>query len=129
MARPGHVPARNASVPSRIVVGNSDSSSQDAQRSVVWGRRGRLRGLGLAGVASAMLLVSTAPNAIGTPVGDAGGPSRVIVISHTKAKPGDKVNAHHGNVVADLDIVNGVAADVSAADLADLRRPRPAGHP
>ena len=104
------------------MVGDEDFSTQDAQRSVVWGRRRRLRGLGLAGVASAMLLVSTAPNAIGTTGSATGGTSRVIVMTSRKGRSADKVTAHHGQVVTDLDIVNGVAADLSAADLAALQQ-------
>ena len=91
----------------------------------MWGRR-RLRGLGLAGVAAALLVVSTAPGAV------AGGDSvpsetvRVIVMSAThKGDANDakgKVNAHHGAVVDELAVADSVVADLSAADLGDLQQ-------
>ena len=126
IARPDHIPARNASVPSRFVVGNSDASDNEAQRSVVWGRR-RLRGLGLAATA-ALLTIGAAPAALaGSPkpaASTSGQDVRVIVMSlghHGSSKDaGDKVHKNHGEVVDDLDIADAVVADVSPDELADL---------
>ena len=70
-----------------------------------------------------MLLVSGAPGAVGSPASAPGGNVRVIVVSPGSGKHAkDNVNAHNGSVAADLSIIDGVAADLSPADLANLQQ-------
>src|SRR5438445_11599159 len=88
-------------------------------RSGIW-QRVSARGAVAAGTSALLMLGALAPLASAT----ADGPSvRVIVVAKNAAhNPSDNVNAHHGNVAKDLSIANAVAADVSSADLAALRK-------
>ena len=103
------------------MVADSDATDSQAKRSVVWGRRRRARGLGVA-AAAALLFVGAAPTAIGAPADSGAQDVRVIVTSGQKGSKaaGDTVRRHHGEVVSDLDLVGSVVADVSPDELADL---------
>ena len=94
-------------------------SHRRSNRSGIW-QRVSARGAAAAGASALLMLGAMAPLASAT---DDGPVVRVIVVSRSAGhRASDNVNAHNGKNSTDLSIANAVAADVSAADLAQLRQ-------
>src|SRR4051794_4792787 len=96
-------------------------------RSIVWGRK-RWGRAALSASALVMLVGATAPSAMAGSKQDdpavtapSSGEVRVIVMSDTSAKAGERVANQHGQNKGNLDVADAVVADVSADELAALQ--------
>jgi serine protease AprX len=108
------------------------------RRSVVWGRKQRIGGVALAGIAALLLLVSGAPSATAQRDGgqtadgqssdvaqssDVGqSPSaNVLVFATSSTNARIKVNQEHGKVKDDLWLVDAVSADLTQRQIDDVQ--------